>query len=127
MRCRMIQRFLYLSKAFDSISHPILLQKLDRIGASDKVVDWFKNFLTDRKQFVRIGPATSSPLNMTHGVPQGAILSPLLFCIYLDGLPLATETCCIQSYVDDSKILISLPIKDSTSTKQNLEKDLLRV
>ena len=67
-----------LSKAFDSMSHPLLLQKLDCIGASDKVVDWFKNYLTDRKQFVRIGPATSSPLNITHGVPQGAILSPLL-------------------------------------------------
>ena len=64
---------------------------------------------------------------MTHDVPQGAILSPLLFCIYLNGLPLATETCCIESYVDDPKILISFPIKDSTSTKQNLEKDLLCV
>ena len=58
---------------------------------------------------------------------QGAILSPLLFCIYLNGLPLATETCCIESYVDDSKILISFSIKDSTSAKQNLEKYLLRV
>ena len=116
-----------LSKAFDSISHPILLQKLDRIGASDRVVDWFKSYLTDRNQFLRIGPATSSPLNITHGVPQGAILSPLLFCIYLNDLPLATETCRIESYVDDSKILLSFSIKDSTSAKQNLEKDLLRV
>ena len=114
-----------LSKAFDNISHPILLQRLDRIGASDKVVDWFKSYLTDRKQFVRIGSATSSPLNITHGVPQGATLSPLLFCIYLNDLPLAIETCRIEFYVDDSKILLSFSIKDSTSAKQNLEKDLL--
>ena len=113
--------------AFDSISHPILLQKLDRIGASDKVVDWFKSYLTDRKQFVRIGSATSSPLDITRGIPQGAILSPLLFCIYLNDLPLAIEMCRIESYVDDSKILLSFSIKDSTSAEQNLEKDLLRV
>ena len=68
-----------LSKAFDSISHPILLQKFDRIGASDKVVDWFKSYLTDRKEFVRIGSATSSSLNITH--PRTTRCYPFAFAI----------------------------------------------
>jgi hypothetical protein len=70
-----------LSKAFDSINHNILLQKLEFIGASQSSLRWFSSYLKGRSQVVRIGSTLSSPLNLTHGVPQGAILSPLLFCI----------------------------------------------
>ena len=116
-----------LSKAFDSISHSILLQKLSGIGASRNVVNWFKSYLTNRKQVVRIGSTISTPLNITHGVPQGAILSPLLFCIYLNDLPLVPKTCSIESYVDDSKVLLSFTMKDVFNAQRNLEEDLHHV
>ena len=65
-----------LSKAFDSINHNILLQKLEHIGASESSLRWFNSYLSGRSQVVRIGSTLSSPLNLTHGVPQGAISLP---------------------------------------------------
>ena len=67
-----------LSKAFDSISHSILLNKLiSAIGVSKETVKWFESYLTGRFQKVRIGSSSSAALPITHGLPQGAILSPL--------------------------------------------------
>ena len=71
-----------LSKAFDSINHQRLLKKLTSVGASPATVKWFESYLSHRTQTLRIGSTLSDPLTISHGVPQGAILSPLLFCIY---------------------------------------------
>ena len=70
-----------LSKAFDSINHQRLLKKLTSVGASPATVKWFESYLSHRTQTLRIGSTLSDPLTISHGVPQGAILSPLLFCI----------------------------------------------
>lgn len=116
-----------LSKAFDSISHAILLRKLSAVGASARAVGWFHSYLSGRSQRVRIGSTVSSPLIITHGVPQGAILSPLLFCIYLNDLPSAPRVSHLESYVDDSKVFMSFPIKDIVTAKKSIEDDLHRV
>ncbi len=113
-----------LSKAFDSINHNILLQKLEFISASESSLRWFSSYVKGRSQVVRIGSTLSSPLNLTHGVPQGAILSPLLFSIYLNDLPLSPRSSSLESYADDSKVFLSFPIKDTTTAKTKLEEDL---
>ena len=116
-----------LSKAFDSISHSILLQKLNHIGASSSAVNWFKSYLSGRTQTVRIGSIVSTPISITNGVPQGAILSPFLFSIYLNDFPSVPHVCNLKSYVDDSKIFLFFPIKDVETANRNLQENLSRV
>ena len=115
------------SKAFDSICHQRLLQKLSVVGASPAVVQWFRSYLSDRTQSVRIDSVLSDPLPVTHGVFQGAILSPLLFCIYLNDLPGAPQFCQVESYADDSKVLLSFPVADVIDAKFKLEEGLRNV
>ena len=116
-----------LSKAFDSINHHRLLQKLANIGASPTTVKWFKSYLSGRSQSIRINSTLSDPISITHGVPQGAILSPLLFCIYLNDLPSVSQNSSLESYVDDSKVLLSFPLCEIDTAIKNLEQDLHRV
>ena len=115
---------LHLSKAFDSIDHARLLHKLSILGASTSTVKWFKSYLTGCRQYMRIGSAYSDTLPITQGVPQGAILSPLLFCIYLNDLPTAPTFCNLESYVDDSKLFMSFPLVELDAAIERLEQDL---
>ena len=113
-----------LWKAFDSIDNATLLHKLSIVGTSPSIISWFKSYLSSRYQYVRIGSNHSDTLPITHGVPQGAILSPLLFCIYL---PLAPSFCNLESYVDDSKLFLSFPLIELDAVTEKLEQDLLSV
>jgi len=116
-----------LSKAFDSISHTVLLHKLAAIGASPHTVQWFKSYLSNRTQSVRIESTLSDPLPITRGVPQGAILSPLLFCIFLNDLPSVANTCKMESYVDDTKVCLTFTPNESDVAQKKLEENLYSI
>ena len=73
--------FIDLSKAFDSICHTTLLNKLQTLGTSTKVLNWFQSYLPNRHQTAHIGTSISSPLTVTHGITKGSILGPLLFSL----------------------------------------------
>ena len=77
-----ISIFMDFSKAFDSIDHEILLKKLYFYGVRGIPHDWFSSYLSNRKQFVNVNDTNSSVKYVSHGVPQGSILGPLLFQIY---------------------------------------------
>ena len=76
-----------LQKAFDTVDHFILLAKLEAIDLSNGIVKWFQSYLSGRQQLVDVAGTFSSCANIAFGVPQGSILGPLLFLIYVIGMP----------------------------------------
>ena len=114
-----------LSKAFDSINHNLLLKKLHAYGVQGVELAWFSNYLTERKQRVVMNGVPSQWAEISTGVPQGSILGPLLFVIFVNDLPSVVEECTVNLYADDTA-LYSVH-SDPGELSRRVQEDLQRV
>ena len=97
--------FCDISKAFDRVWHNGLLYKLTRLGCSDQVIKWFTSYLSDRRQCVVLGGATSDWAPVYAGVPQGSILGPLLFLVFINDIVKGINSS-IRLFADDTSLYI---------------------
>ena len=98
--------FIDLQKAFDTVDHEILLCKLNHYGIRGKANDWFRSYLTDRKQYVSINGFISNEKVMKFGVSHGSVLGPLLFLIYINDIHVALKYCKTRHFADDTNLII---------------------
>ena len=109
-----------LQKAFDTIDHKILTEKMSCLGFAESTIRWYKSYLTNRCFIVNVGNDFSSPGKLLCGVPQGSILGPLLFLLYVNDMPQAVNSDLLL-YADDTCLIYTG--KDINTIEEQLNTD----
>ena len=99
--------FIDLKKAFDTVDHDLLIEKLPRYGVRNSELLWCRNYLHYRSQVVQYENSLSPPSRISTGVPQGSVLGPLLFVLFINDLPDCIIKCSILMYADDTVLFFS--------------------
>jgi len=114
--------YIDFARAFDSVCHSKLLTKLKAYGVDYELLNWIKAFVSDRTQVVSIGDVASEPVRVISGVPQGSVLGPILFVIYINDIVKCIEgSCRVKLFADDSKFYQSRKGNDNSDLVNTLE------
>ena len=117
--------FIDFQKAFDTVNHSILLDKLNHYGVKGSANKWFESYLNNRKQFVTINGINSDTTNIKHGVPQGSVLGPLLFLVYINDLHHSIRDSKTFHFADDTNLLFTTEKNERNSNPvRRLNSDL---
>ena len=111
--------FLDLSKAFDCLQYNKLFYKLNKLGFSKHTLLWFQSYLSNRTQIVNLNGAISHQLDMNLGDPQGSILSPILFLLYVNDINNCDTNAKFVKFADDTTVITSAPTLQEASWKMN--------
>ena len=117
--------FIDLKKAFDTVNHVILFKKLDHYGIRGNALDWFKSYLTNRKQYSFFNGVNSELKDISCGVPQGSVLGPLLFLIYINDIPNVSQKLQFFLFADDTNIYYEASTIEEIENVLNTELDEL--
>ena len=117
--------FIDFSKAFDTVNHHILLQKLSHYGIRGLALNWFTSYLDNRYQYVSFDSTESTRRKITCGVPQGSILGPLLFLIYVNDMADVSDKLFTLLFADDTNAFIAGNNVDEMIINMNKELDKL--
>ena len=119
--------FIDFAKAFDTINHSILFKKLEHYGIRGIVLQLFKNYLTNRKQFVVYDDMKSTHKSITCGVPQGSVLGPTLFLLYINDLPNSSKYFNFRLFADDSNLFHTFKINEGNIDLAEVSRNLQAV
>jgi hypothetical protein len=113
-----------LSKAFDCVHHPLLLKKMHLMGFSEKTLLWFQSYLSSRRQCIKTDNNTSFWKSVERGVPQGSILGPLLFSLYINDINKVFNHCSFHLFADDLQVYIHFPPNRISNAVDRMNRDI---
>lgn len=118
--------FIDLRKAFDSISHQKLLREIRKLGVGGRVLSWFGSFIDNREQRVKLNNATSEALTSCYGIPQGTVIGPLLFIMYVNSMFNLPLKCDIVAYADDTVVVAKGATWNEAFSNANTDMNIIK-
>ena len=114
-------------KAFDIIDHTLDIKKIEVYGLSTETLQWFTSYLRNRRQLVKLWDKQSNVANVPHDIPQGSILGPLLFIVFMNDLPFHVTSSAIDLYADDTTLTSCANYSSIDRLEQNLNSSVAEI